>query len=181
MEREISLHIENLIKIVEDFSDYLGIERSKKEKLIIGARYHDIGKIYIDNDILNKKGSLTDEEKEIIKKHPLYSYYACADTIYDRDILNMVLLHHERVDGKGYPYGLTSNQIPNLVKVLTICDSYEAMTGDRGYREPLTEAEAIIEIKKNIGSQFDKNIGEKFISYLEEKIKEKRLRDETAS
>lgn len=155
--------------ITKEFCEYLKIKEDEAIKLYLAAKYHDIGKNLISEDIINKKEKLTDEEFLEIKKHPLLSFLilltnkdVCGDSLI------YILEHHERIDGLGYPYQKKGNEISFGGRLLAICDSYEAMTGHRKYREPLSKEEAIKEIEKNLGSQFDNDLGRKFISFIKE-------------
>lgn len=164
---ELLKHTNRTVFISHLFANYLGLSKEDKNILLLSAKYHDIGKLFIDDNILYKEGRLTEEEFKIIKMHTWYSHDALLSTeMFDNEILESVLLHHERIDGRGYPIGLKGKDIPETAKVLTICDSYEAMIGERSYREPLTKEEAIKEIEKNLGTQFDEELGKEFIKFL---------------
>ena len=96
---------------------------------------HDIGKLKIDPKILNKKGKLTDEEFEEIKKHPVLGYEIVKDMDLPEKIKEAVLMHHEKINGTGYPSGLKGEEISNYAKIVSICDIYDAMTSTRTYRK----------------------------------------------
>jgi len=131
---------------------------------------HDLGKIAIDDKILNKKGQLTTVEYEDIKKHPEIGYRILSSVNELSDMATNVLFHHERWDGKGYPRGLKGEEIPYLSRIISIADAYDAMTSNRSYREALSEEEAISEILKNSGSQFDPELAPIFVNYLQNKV-----------
>lgn len=167
MHNELLNHVEQTVKIAYSFGEYLDLSEEELNILYLSAKYHDIGKIFIPEDILYKTEKLTKDEFNIIKRHPKYSYdILLASDTFNEEILNVVLEHHERVDGKGYPFGLTGDKISYTAKILSICDSYEAMTGNRCYKKSLTREEGIEEIYKGLGTQFDKDLGLAFINFL---------------
>lgn len=129
---------------------------------------HDIGKIAIPEKILRKPGKLTDEEFEVIKKHPELGENLVNGIEKLKIISNWLKYHHERYDGKGYPDGLIGEQIPISSRIIAIADTYDAMTSSRSYRPALTHEDAINEIKRCSGSQFDPNLAEIFISISDE-------------
>lgn len=113
---------------------------------------------------LNKKEPLLPQEYEEIKKHPLIGYNILKDLDFMERIQKVILQHHERVDGKGYPYGLKDDEIDLLARIISVADAYDAMTSDRPYRRAFTKDEALKELQRCAGSQFDKNIVEKLLS-----------------
>ncbi len=134
---------------------------------------HDIGKIGVPDNILGKTGKLTVEEFATIKKHPEQGAQILRPMESDRRIAaisKVIRHHHERYDGKGYPDGLKGNEIPYLSRIITVADSYDAMTSDRPYRKGMAIANALAEIQKHSGSQFDPLLAENFISFMEKYI-----------
>lgn len=131
------------------------------------SNLHDIGKIAIDDAILNKPGKLDEREWEQIKRHPEIGYRILSTSPEYAEIAQDILSHHERYDGKGYPRGLKESNIPIRARIITIADSYDAMVSERPYRKPLTHQQAIDEIKRNLGTQFDPHIGQVFIELYE--------------
>ncbi|PKK92817.1 MAG: histidine kinase, partial [Tenericutes bacterium HGW-Tenericutes-6] len=121
----------------------------------------------IDDAILNKPGKLDDREWEIIKKHPEIGYRILASSPEYSEIALDILSHHERYDGKGYPRGIKGEDIPIRARIITVADSYDAMVSERPYRKPLTHEEAIEEIKRYLGTQFDPHIGQLFIDLFQ--------------
>jgi putative nucleotidyltransferase with HDIG domain len=130
------------------------------------ALLHDIGKIGINDNILNKEEKLSDLEFEVIKRHPSIGYDIISDIGFLSDVMSIVRNHHERWDGKGYPDGLKGEEISLETCVLTIADSFDAMTTDRPYRKALTVEEALDEIRKNSGTQFNPDIVEISVKVL---------------
>lgn len=127
---------------------------------------HDIGKMGIDDRVLNKPGKLTDDEWAIMKKHPEIGYRIAKSSPELEPIAEYILAHHERWDGKGYPQGLKGEEIPLLSRIVAVADAYDAMTEDRVYRKALTKEQTLDEIRKNIGSQFDPHIAQIFLKNI---------------
>jgi putative nucleotidyltransferase with HDIG domain len=138
------------------------------EGIEAAAILHDIGKIGISEDILNKPGKLNEEEWREIKMHPEYSNKILEGINFPWDIKPIIYAHHERYDGKGYPQGLKGDAIPLGAKILAVVDSYNAMTSDRPYRKGFSVKEAMKELKKFAGTQFDPVLVEKFIEIISE-------------
>lgn len=140
-----------------------GLNEASLKDLGLGAILHDIGKTKIPTKILNKEGKLTDDEFKEIKKHPVYGAEILKKNISIPDsIINMVEQHHERVDGKGYPYGLSGNRISKSAKIICICDVYDAISNDRCYRKKFSPNDAYELILSGTGTSFDMNIVQKF-------------------
>jgi len=135
-------------------------------ELGIAGMFHDIGKLTIPDKILNKPGGLTDEEYKIIKKHPVVGYEIIRDALPYSKLCEYILYHHERIDGKGYPKGLKGEEIPLISRILCVVDAYEAMTSERIYQKGMSKKEAIIELRRCKGTQFDAKIAETFISII---------------
>lgn len=136
------------------------------ENIKTASILHDIGKIGINDAILNKTSRLTNEEYNEIMRHPSIGAEIISKVDFLKDITTIVKHHHERYDGHGYPDGLVGDQIPIEACVLTIADSYDAMTSDRPYRKALTPEEAFEELKRNSGTQFHPGLVEAFIKMM---------------
>ncbi len=147
----------------------LGMREDELNLLTLIGNLHDIGKIAIDERILNKPGKLTDEEWTQIRRHPEIGYRIISSSPEYSEISEDILSHHERWDGKGYPQGLSGKDIPYRARIIAIADAYDAMTSERTYRKTFTEKEAIEEIKRCSGTQFDPIIAMKFVDSLEQK------------
>jgi PAS domain S-box-containing protein len=141
-------------------------EREISELKTIGL-LHDVGKIAIDENLLNKEGKLTVEEYEEIKKHPAIGYRILSTVNEMCEIADYILAHHESYDGSGYPKGLKGEEIPYLSRIITVIDAFDAMTSDRPYRRAMTYQEAYSELRRVSGSQFDSNIVKSFIAFME--------------
>jgi putative nucleotidyltransferase with HDIG domain len=136
-----------------------------------GALLHDIGKIGVPDHILYKPGPLTPDEWEIMKQHPVVGYKMCMKIEMLRPAAPIVLHHHERWDGKGYPYGLSGEEIPLGARIFAIADTLDAMTSDRPYRKALSFAQAREEIERCAGAQFDPELVKVFLSVPEEELR----------
>jgi putative nucleotidyltransferase with HDIG domain len=148
----------------------LGIE--EKEYLLSierGALLHDIGKIGIPESILRKPGALSEAERDIIKEHPQLGYEMIEEFHFLKKAARVVLFHHERYDGLGYPYGLEGEEIPLEARIFAIADTLDAMTSDRPYRAGQSFQSAFDEIERGRGSQFDPSVVDAFFSAPEER------------
>lgn len=146
----------------------LKLPDSLLEEIETTGLLHDIGKIAIPERILSKPGKLTDEEFEIIKKHPELGEHLINGIGKLKLISNWLKYHHERYDGKGYPEGLKGEEIPISSRIIAIADTYDAMTSTRSYRPALSHEEAMSEIKRCAGTQFDPKLAEIFMGISDE-------------
>ncbi|MBM7659635.1 putative nucleotidyltransferase with HDIG domain [Bacillus mesophilus] len=133
------------------------------EKLRISSLLHDIGKVNISNDILQKQGKLNAVEYEEIKAHPSFGAEIAKSLEFPEEIIHPILFHHERTDGNGYPHGLTGEEIPLLARIIAIADTFDALTTNRSYRRAYSIYEARDIILENSGTQFDDRIIPYFI------------------
>lgn len=151
---------------------HLKLSRTNLKNLKVGSMFHDIGKIGVPNHILLKRGNLTNNEYLQIKSHPLIgSHILFPTTIYSK-IIPIVKFHHERFDGNGYPAKLQGEEIPLLVRIVTIADTFDAMTSGRTYRKSLPLDVVISEFEKNKGTQFDPEITDTFLDILKNNYSE---------
>ncbi|CCV63861.1 hypothetical protein BN85402840 [Alteracholeplasma palmae J233] len=162
-------HINNLEKLTIEFMKELNLSEVEKKNLTDAVRLHDIGKLGIAKSILEKPSKLTEEEYNEIKKHPEYGYHIVLFEGFPVVIAKAILHHHERFDGMGYPAKLKGNKIPYLSRIIAILDSFEVMTRGRVYKASMSENEAINELERNKGTQFDPELVEKFIKVLKRK------------
>jgi diguanylate cyclase (GGDEF)-like protein/PAS domain S-box-containing protein len=147
----------------------LNLSEGEIEELKTVGLLHDIGKIAIEESILNKPGKLTDNEWEEIKRHPEIGYRILSTVNEMSEMSEYVLTHHERWDGKGYPKCLKGEEIPLQSRIIAIADTYDAMTSERSYRSALPEAIVIEELQKNAGRQFDPELVKVFIEKVLDK------------
>lgn len=142
----------------------LGIEQSRVRSLGMGALLHDVGMAQISPEILNKPDDLTPEERQEMQRHPRLGHQLLSlakEMPYDA--LNVVLNHHERIDGKGYPTGLSGNNIPTLARLVRVVDTYDAMTSPRAYREAMPPTEAALTLVNEVGTNLDHDLTVEFI------------------
>jgi len=136
----------------------MGMSPRELEILEIGGLLHDVGKIAITNDIVCKPGRLTDEEFSIMAEHPAIGARIVEQIDYYADAVDLVRHHHERPDGKGYPDGLTDEEISLGAAILNVCDAFDAMTSDRSYRQALPLEKALAELRRYRGTQFRSDV-----------------------
>jgi HD-GYP domain-containing protein (c-di-GMP phosphodiesterase class II) len=134
-----------------------------------GATLHDVGKVAIPNEILYKPGPLTDAEWEIMREHPVIGERILRRTPELRPIAPLVRHEHERWDGRGYPDGLAADAIPIGSRIIFACDAYRAMITERPYREPMSHARALQELRRGAGSQFDPEVIDVLLTVLAER------------
>jgi diguanylate cyclase (GGDEF)-like protein/PAS domain S-box-containing protein len=156
-------HIERVCKICNHIGLALNMSEDDLKKLKLAGFLHDIGKIIIPADILNKSTQLTDDEFELIKRHSESGYQILKAIEEYSSIAEIVLCHHERWDGHGYPRKLKGTSIPLMSRIISVADAYEAMTADRPYRKAISKVEAAQELSRNSGKQFDPKIAQVFI------------------
>lgn len=160
-------HTERVAQYAILLGEQLGMPVTEIKKLKFGALLHDIGKIEIGISILNKKEKLTDQEFELIKKHPVIGANILRPFKTLKEILPIVLYHHERFDGQGYPQGLKGNSIPLGARILAIADSFDAMTTDRPYKPAMSLEQAREELLRCAGKQFDPELVQEFIKVID--------------
>lgn len=149
--------------IAEKLAETEDIDPDHIHKIYLAGLLHDIGKIGIDEALLTKKSQLSSQEKEQIRSHPAIGASILAEIKQMKDVLPGILNHHERVDGKGYPSGISDENIGLIGKIISIADSFDAMTSKRTYRDAMTLEKAVEEIKKGIGTQFDEKAANAFL------------------
>lgn len=160
-------HSKRVFRYALDISELLKLDTLTKRQFTLGALIHDIGKLEIPWGILNKKDKLAPEEWEMVKWHVTWGKEMALTNDKFKDLAPYIELHHERYDGKGYPYGFKGEEIPRLCRMLTIIDSFDAMTTERPYQRTKSFEEAIVELRSCAGSQFDPELTELFIQYIE--------------
>ena len=168
-------HIQRLKKLGLIFGEEVGLSLEEQRELKFLCEYHDIGTIGIPDYIYNKKEKLRDEEWRIIKRHCEIGYHIIKSISFDKSTAENVLMHHERWDGKGYPRQIKGKEIPLVVRMFTIIDSFEAMINHRPYRKKLSIEQTLEELKSNSGRQFDPKLVEIFISLINNSIELKDL------
>ena len=160
-------HSETVASIVSGMAALMGMNKQQAETLSIGGRLHDIGKIGIRDDILFKPGPLTPREFEIIKQHPVIGANILKPIPSLKDIVSVVLYHHERPDGKGYPYGLSASQIPLWASIVSVADTYAALRSKRPYQSPMPREQAVQIIQQVRGTQLCAECVDLFLKWIE--------------
>ena len=157
-------HSESVAQLAVEIAQEMNLEEEKINSVYWAGMVHDIGKLLVPLEILNKPSQLTDEEYEMIKNHPQWGYEALHKSEVLKNIAEYVLYHHEKWDGSGYPEGLKGEEIPVIARILGVADAWDAMTSTRSYRSALAEEKAIKEIKENKGTQFAPPVVEAFLA-----------------
>lgn len=166
---ETEEHAERLVKLTRAMATKLGLPQSDQDRLELLATLHDIGKVGISDQILTKPGKLSDSEWVEMKRHPEIGYRIAISSPELLPVAESILYHHERWDGKGYPQKLSGESIPLHARILAVADAYDAMTEDRAYRKAMPHEQAVEEIIRNAGSQFDPHIVTAFLEVVQEK------------
>ena len=165
-DEETEGHCHRLERLAIATGEKLDLSGDQLITLSYAAYLHDVGKVKVPDEILNKPGPLTDEEWVEMRKHPDYGAQMLEDKEFLHDAAKAVRAHHERYDGSGYPRGLSSNDIPIEARIIAVVDAYDAMVSDRPYRKALSKGTAIAEIRKNSGSQFDPQVVRAFLRVI---------------
>ncbi|WP_145950148.1 HD-GYP domain-containing protein [Paenibacillus sp. Y412MC10] len=161
-------HSSNVAKYAIAVARSMGLSEEDCRDIYAGCILHDIGKIYVPDDILLKKGRLTEDEYNVLKEHPLKGYQIIESfkELKSSTVQDIVLYHHERYDGMGYPMGLSRDEIPLAARIVSICDAYDAITSTRTYRKASSPVKAISIIRENIGTQFDPDVANHFMNCI---------------
>ncbi len=172
-DKNTALHSSNVAEYSRKIAEEMKLSKRKCENIYFGGLLHDIGKIGVPEDVLNKPMSLTNSEYELIKQHPVtgYNLVKHIKRFKDQGILDMILYHHERFDGKGYPSGLKGEEIPLEARIIGVADAFDAMTSKRIYQN--TEAnwkEALAEMERHKGTQFDPKVVTVFVKLFRNEV-----------
>ncbi len=165
---EDETHVRRIRELANALGEKLGLKKGYLEKLELLADIHDIGKIAIPEEILKKETSLSRKEWEIVKRHPEIGYRIAESSQEFSQVADLILTHHERWDGRGYPQGLKGEEIPLPARIIALVEAYEVMTSGRPYKEKMTREEALVELENNSGSQFDPNLVKLFKEIIED-------------
>jgi HD-GYP domain-containing protein (c-di-GMP phosphodiesterase class II) len=161
-------HVWRVSQYTRLIAERLGWEQMKILWIEAGAILHDLGKVGISDLILQKESKLSNEEFDEMKKHPAIGFHIVATSPFLSQFQNIIETHHERYDGKGYPRGLSGEQIPIEGRITGIADAFDAMTSHRPYRKAMDPQKAIQIIQENAGTQFDPDISHIFAALFEE-------------
>ncbi|TYC84149.1 HD-GYP domain-containing protein [Acetobacterium wieringae] len=158
------IHAERVCYYCMRIAKEMNMKEIELEQLRWTGLLHDIGKVTIDKEILEKKGELTPEEWKIIKKHPETGYHIINSAPEMVGIATAILCHHERWDGKGYPKGLAGEEIPILSRIMAVGASYDTILSERTYKKAKSKSEALKELQNYAGTQFDPQIVSLFVN-----------------
>ena len=165
-------HSKKVAYYAKELAEFLQLTPCKVYEIYLGALLHDLGKLSIPEHILSKKGELNNKELMIVKTHSEEGYKLINKIKVPWNIKDVILYHHERWDGNGYPKKLAGEEIPLSARIVTIADSIDAMLSDRVYRKAFSVEDVISELKREAGKQFDPTLVKKFIElYNSGKIK----------
>jgi HD-GYP domain-containing protein (c-di-GMP phosphodiesterase class II) len=165
-------HSDRVAKYSMMLGQQLGLSPEDLDRLRIASLLHDVGKIGVDDRVLKKPGSLTPEEFAIMKQHPTKGANIMRPVAQLKDMLPGIELHHEHVDGRGYPHGLKGEEIPLMARVIAVADTLDAMTTNRPYQSALELDDALRHIRKVAGTKFDQNV----VDALEALVRTGKLR-----
>jgi putative nucleotidyltransferase with HDIG domain len=161
-------HSERVSRISMAIAQRLGLPDDECEKIRISALLHDVGKIAIDDNILKKPAALTDDEFAIMKQHPQKGYKIMSQIRAMKEFLPGMYMHHEMVNGQGYPQGLKGDEIPLMAKVVAVADTFDAMTTDRPYQQAMKFEDAVARIQSFVGTRYDAVVVSAFVEACED-------------
>jgi HD-GYP domain-containing protein (c-di-GMP phosphodiesterase class II) len=155
-------HVHRVSDLSVNLGTGLGLGDIDLDRLAMAGMLHDVGKIHLDPGILAKPGPLDDNERELMNRHPELGFAMTRNRL-DPKVAEAILYHHERFDGRGYPFGLTGEEIPILSRIILVADAFDAMTSTRSYQPALPVEFAVAEIRKHSGTQFDPQVVAMFL------------------
>src|SRR3984893_11798866 len=161
-------HSERVARFSMAIAERLGLPDEEIEKIRVSALLHDVGKIGIDDSVLKKPAALTDEEYEIMKRHPQKGYKIMSQIPAMKEFLPGMYMHHEMVNGKGYPQGLKGDEIPLMGKTVAVADTFDAMTTDRPYQKAMEFNAAVERLKSFVGTRYDARVVQAFVEACED-------------
>ncbi|MDP8230592.1 MAG: HD domain-containing phosphohydrolase [Candidatus Gorgyraea atricola] len=164
--KSLSLHVQNVSELCSQIAKKLGLSDLDLNRIKIAGLVHDIGHIGIDKSILLKSGPLSAQEYELIKKHPTLGHQTLSSIKELNGIADLVIQHHERIDGTGYPKGLKGSDIHVGARIIAIAEAYDSMVSEHSYKTPVSKNKAIAELMQHKGTQFDKDIVEIFTKII---------------
>jgi diguanylate cyclase (GGDEF)-like protein/putative nucleotidyltransferase with HDIG domain len=164
-------HSKNVSKLCQDMGKEMNLSESEIRRLKDAGYLHDIGKIVLNSSLLNKNKELSNQEWQEIEQHPVVGYRILNSSDETVELARYILSHHERWDGSGYPKGLKGEDIPRLARIIAIAESYDNMTANKPYKKAKNKEEALLEIRKQSGTQFDPDLVEAFITMIKRNSK----------
>lgn len=163
---EVTLHSQAVATLASKFAQALGYDEKQMEKVYTAGKFHDIGKVMVPKELLHRMGKLSDKELTQVRKHAEIGYQLLKEVDDYKHLAEIVLSHHEWWNGTGYPQNIKGKDIPEASRIIAIADAYETMTGKHSYRQPMSKEEAILELRKYAGTQFDPELTELFIEKI---------------
>jgi putative nucleotidyltransferase with HDIG domain len=176
-DRYTSGHSQRVANYSMELAKRMGKSEEEQQIVYYAGLLHDVGKIRVPEEVINKPGKLTNDEFNQIKMHPVSGYHILKDIYEDKRISSGAKYHHEKYDGTGYPNGLSGENIPEIARIIGVADAYDAMTSNRSYREALPQEVVRGEIEKGIGKQFDPEVAKLMLHMIDEDI-EYRMRQQ---
>jgi putative nucleotidyltransferase with HDIG domain len=167
-DRYTSGHSQRVANYSLELAKRMGKSEDEQKIIYYAGLLHDVGKIRVPEEVINKPGKLTDDEFNLIKMHPVSGYHILKDIYEDKRISAGAKYHHERYDGTGYPNGLSGENIPEIARIIGVADAYDAMASNRSYRKALPQEVVRSEIEKGIGKQFDPEIAKIMLEMIDE-------------
>ena len=155
-------HVHRVADLSVDLGAGLGLSNDDLDRLALAGVLHDVGKIHLDPGILGKPGPLDESERDLMQRHPELGFAMTRNRLEPK-VAEAILYHHERFDGRGYPFGLAGQDIPILSRIVLVADAFDAMTSVRAYQPALPTEFAVAEIRNNAGTQFDPAVVEIFM------------------
>jgi len=155
-------HVHRVSDLAVNLGIGIGLGEIDLDRLALAGVLHDVGKIHLDPGILGKPGPLDPTERELMNRHPELGFAMTRNRL-DPKVAEAILYHHERYDGRGYPFGLGGEEIPILSRIILVADAFDAMTSTRAYQSALPVEFAVNEIRKHAGTQFDPHVVDLFL------------------
>ncbi|MDQ4143703.1 MAG: HD domain-containing protein [Actinomycetota bacterium] len=159
-------HLRRVTDLASDCMERIDLDLARNEEVSYGFMLHDVGKVGIPDAVLNKPGPLDDREWTTMRKHPQIGLEIVEPIGFSKAATDVILCHHERWDGTGYPLGLQGEQIPIVARAFSVADAYDAMTSDRPYREAMSDEDALEVIDLEAGTRFDPEVVESFVEVV---------------
>lgn len=160
-------HTKRVLEYSLAIAKYLSLKEDEVERLKLAAVLHDIGKIGVEDSVLRKRDKLNNDEYAMMKKHPVWGAEIMGHIKQLKDIIPGMRYHHERIDGRGYPEGLHNNEIPLIARIISVADTFDAITTERPYQESLSIDVAFKELRESVGTQFDSQVVNAFLMAYE--------------
>jgi len=153
----LAAHGERTAQIAVAIAEAMGLDSAMRDRVFLGAHLHDVGKLGVSEAILWKPAGLTQSEWKAMRSHPEHGHRLVVEIVH-RDVASSVLYHHERADGDGYPFGIDGRTLPITVRIVQVADAFDAITSDRPYEPAAPTDDAVVEITRCAGTQFDPEV-----------------------